>query len=979
MKREMIAKLEGLFSQQADSHSQKLNDTIVLEAAEAWFVVSGQIDLFIVTTERGEVSSAWDYFGTLESGALMLGLDFEEDSQVRMLANFAMETKFFRVPIDRIRQIVADGEQRALVCELIDGWVADVSEGIARGIQSAPRAERILVAGQETKIRHGEIARAARSVGWLRLSHDALFLGTENVQWNGKAFLTFPVAPSAWIEAIADSEIKTLSAQAASEQGLLWNGILRFRAVAAQCIVINLKLRYVDDFNLLQRRAAFDDWSRASALRDIGSVLRRGDYDGASIDLFGDQEDQLLSACKLVGSATGIDIVAPPGLRKTRDKVSAIAKASRCRYREVALRDEWWKTDSGPLLAYRSESNEPVALIPRNTAYELVDPKSLQRAPLHSSNAGMVQPIGVMFYRSLPDNKLTFKDLVKFGLHRSKKDLWVIVGMGVFVGLLGMVTPYFSGQILDQLIPSANRTALLNFTIGLIVAAFGTFAFELVRAIAVLRLEGQMDSIIQAGVISRLLDLPSIFFRKYAAGDLADRALGIEQIRQIISQTGTQALIGSISMMIMFCFLFTYNWKMALIAMIPLTLSVILPIVANLFQLRLQRQLFHLRGNISGLLLQLFNGINKLKVAGAEDRAFRQWSSRFARQKKLAFRAGKLTNVIQIYNQVIPLLCSAFVFGVYAYFQYQALKEHTEFKMSTGQFVAFNATLSAILWSLLQLSTSSLDLMMIVPVAERLKPIIETIPEIDSAKAHPGTLSGEIEVWHVTFRYLKDGPAILKDVSFRVAPGEYVALVGGSGSGKSTLLRILLGFEKPESGSVFYDGQDLTSLDIREVRQQVGVVLQTSRLMPTDIFRNIVGSSNLSMEAAWEAARMSGLDRDIKQMPMGMHTVVSEGGGTFSGGQRQRLMIARALVRKPRIVFFDEATSALDNETQSVVTESLDSMQATRIVIAHRLSTIVKADRIVVLQNGELLQQGRYEELLRREGPFAELAKRQMA
>jgi ATP-binding cassette subfamily C protein len=551
--------------------------------------------------------------------------------------------------------------------------------------------------------------------------------------------------------------------------------------------------------------------------------------------------------------------------------------------------------------------------------------------------------------------------------------------MGVLVGLLGMVTPYFSGQILDQLIPAADRLALMNFTIGLIVAAFGTFAFELVRAIAVLRLEGQMDSIVQAGVISRLLELPSIFFRQYAAGDLADRALGVEQIRQIISQTGTQALIGSISMAIMFVFLFTYDWKMALLATIPLALSALLPVGANLFQLRIQRQLFHLRGNISGLLLQLFNGINKLKVAGAEDRAFRQWSSRFSRQKKLAFRAGKITNVVQIYNQVIPLLCSAFVFGVYAYLKYEAIKSHTPFKMTTGQFVAFNGTLTLILSSLLQLSTSSLDLMMIVPVLERLKPIIETVPEVDSAKTHPGTLSGDIEVWHVTFRYLKDGPAILKDVSFRVSPGEYVALVGGSGSGKSTLLRILMGFERPESGSVFYDGQDLTSLDIRDVRQQIGVVLQTSRLMPTDIFRNIVGSTNLGLEAAWEAARMSGLDADIKQMPMGMHTVVSEGGGTFSGGQRQRLMIARALVRKPRIVFFDEATSALDNETQSVVTESLDTMQATRIVIAHRLSTIEKADRIIVLQDGELLQEGRYEELLRQEGPFAELAARQVA
>jgi ABC-type bacteriocin/lantibiotic exporter with double-glycine peptidase domain len=231
----------------------------------------------------------------------------------------------------------------------------------------------------------------------------------------------------------------------------------------------------------------------------------------------------------------------------------------------------------------------------------------------------------------------------------------------------------------------------------------------------------------------------------------------------------------------------------------------------------------------------------------------------------------------------------------------------------------------------------------------------------------------------VIFRYLKDGPAILNNLSLRIRPGEYVALVGGSGSGKSTLLRLLLGFEKPESGSVFYDGHDLASLDIREVRQQVGVVLQSSKLMPTDIYRNIIGSRNLTVNDAWEAARMAGLDRDIKNMPMGMHTVVSEGGGTFSGGQRQRLMIARALVNKPRIIFFDEATSALDNETQRIVTQSMDSMQATRIVIAHRLSTIVNADRIFVLHFGELVQSGSYDELMNQTGPFVELARRQLA
>jgi ATP-binding cassette subfamily C protein len=488
-----------------------------------------------------------------------------------------------------------------------------------------------------------------------------------------------------------------------------------------------------------------------------------------------------------------------------------------------------------------------------------------------------------------------------------------------------------------------------------------------------------MDYSVQAGIMDRLLDLPSVFFRQYTSGDLADRTLGVDQIRQAVSQAGTQAVIGTISALIMLFFLFTYNWQMALVAFFLLVGSVGFPLAWNFLQLRYQREMFYIRGTISGLVLQLINGVNKLRVSGSEDRAFREWTRKFARQKQIAFTAGRIVNVVQVFNQIFPVISSAVLFGAYAYFQQEAARNNEKFKMTTGDFVAFNALFMNILSSMLQLSAASLDLMIIFPLAERLRPIIETTPEIDEAKAHPGELSGEIEVYHITFRYERDGPAILKDVSFHVRAGEYIALVGGSGSGKSTLLRLMLGFERPESGSIFYDGQDLSSLDLREVRQQIGVVLQSSKLMPTDIFRNIVGARNLSVNDAWEAARMAGLDRDIKAMPMGMHTVVSEGGGTFSGGQRQRLMIARALVNKPRIIFFDEATSALDNETQRTVTDSLDAMQSTRIVIAHRLSTIINADKIYVLMNGEMVQSGTYSQLIDQPGPFADLAKRQLA
>jgi ABC-type bacteriocin/lantibiotic exporter with double-glycine peptidase domain len=266
-----------------------------------------------------------------------------------------------------------------------------------------------------------------------------------------------------------------------------------------------------------------------------------------------------------------------------------------------------------------------------------------------------------------------------------------------------------------------------------------------------------------------------------------------------------------------------------------------------------------------------------------------------------------------------------------------------------------------------------------VPIYERLKPILQTLPEVDEQKTYPGELSGSIEVNHVSFRYDKDGPPILDDVTFSVKSGEFVALVGPSGSGKSTLLRHLLGFESPDSGAIYYDGLALTEVDLRAVRQQIGVVLQHSQVMTGSILDNIVGASNLPVEEAWDAARRAGIADDIKQMPMGMQTYISEGGSTFSGGQRQRLLIARALVTRPRIIFFDEATSALDDQSQAMVTDSLKRLDATRIVIAHRLSTVVDADHILVLKRGKVVESGTYQELMALGGVFAELAQRQLA
>jgi ATP-binding cassette subfamily C protein len=298
--------------------------------------------------------------------------------------------------------------------------------------------------------------------------------------------------------------------------------------------------------------------------------------------------------------------------------------------------------------------------------------------------------------------------------------------------------------------------------------------------------------------------------------------------------------------------------------------------------------------------------------------------------------------------------------------------------LTTGEFLAFAAAFGQFQAAALELSGAFLSILGVVPLYERAKPILDALPEVSTMKTHPGELSGAIEVKHAVFRYRADAPLALRDVSIKIPAGRFVAFVGPSGSGKSTLLRLLLGFETPESGSVYFDDQDLTGLDVQAVRQQIGVVLQNGRLSTGSVYQNIVGSAPLSMEDATQAARLAGLEEDIRALPMGMHTMIGEGGAGLSGGQRQRLMIARAIVRKPRMIFFDEATSALDNETQGIISRSLESLQATRVVIAHRLSTIVNADYIYVMEKGAVVQEGRYEDLIRREGPFADLARRQI-
>lgn len=685
----------------------------------------------------------------------------------------------------------------------------------------------------------------------------------------------------------------------------------------------------------------------------------------------------LFLACVVIGKKLNIKIKPHPDMLRglePQNPVASIAQASGIRVRNVRLKGKWWTRDMGFFLAFLEEGNKPVALLPRSAhSYEYYDPVEDRTVRVTQEVAATLNPSAYVLYRSFPAKALTALELLRFGLLGCRRELAAIVSMGMAAGILGMIAPYATGIIFDRLIPDSERTQLMAMCAFLIVIAVSTALFAFARSFAVLRLEGKMDASIQAAVWDRLLSLPVAFFRNYSSGDLAQRSLGVESIRQTLTGSTLTAILSGIFSVFSFALLFYYSWRLALLATGLVLCACAVSVLCGVFQVRRQRQISALRGNISSLLLQFITGVSKFRVSGTERRAFNVWADEFSKVQKISIKASGIMSGLTVFNSVFPLVALAVIF-VY----HQALVSRSGASFTTGNFVAFLAAFIQVLVATLTLSSATISALNIVPVYERIQPIFRALPEVTEIKRVPGALTGLIEIKDVSFRYKPDAPLVLRDLSLRILPGQFVAIVGASGCGKSTLFRMLLGFDTPEKGAIHFDGQDLSELDIQAVRRQIGVVLQSSRPITGSIFNNIVGSAPLSLDDAWAAARLAGVADDIEKMPMGMHTHLTDGGLGISGGQRQRLMIARAIVGRPRILLLDEATSALDNQTQAFVSRSLESLQATRVVIAHRLSTIIRANNIFVMDKGMIVASGTYQELIEKEGVFRDLTKRQM-
>jgi ATP-binding cassette subfamily C protein len=723
----------------------------------------------------------------------------------------------------------------------------------------------------------------------------------------------------------------------------------------------------------VREKSRFQRERYQSALGELAGLM-----EGARSADLPQSTDPLVAACMMVGHASGIRIVEPlPASSSSHeDRLQAICRRSGIRARKVSLRSDscWWQKENGPILAFRKQEMTPVALLPDNRGgYRLVDSARNETIRVDTGIAGEIDNGQAwVLYRPFPDKLLGSREILNFGIRGGGGDIALTILYGLAGALLGLLTPILTGILFGSVIPQSSRSRLLQLALILIASLIAASGFDLARQVAAMRLQTRMDMFIQPALIDRLLNLPIAFFRKYSSGDLAMRVLGISQIREIISSSVLTVILGLLFGLSNFVLLFYYSWQLALLAALMTTLLIGITAWISYRQLFLNKEKLAIQGRISGLLGNLLTGIAKIRITGTEKPAFTQWANLFIRERRLAFEAGRLQNTLAVTTASFPVVAMAVIIV-------SAGGMLTGTHLDSGSFIAFTTAFTIFQTALMQSAMTFIESLNVIPLYERIKPLFETIPEATDLQTQPGKLQGRIEMKNVNFSYSSDSPQILQDINLKAEPGQFVAIVGGSGSGKSTIMRLLLGFEKPGSGTVFYDGIDLATLNVQAVRRQIGVVMQNGQLQPGFVLESIIGAGTLTVDDAWEAAKMAGIDEEIRNMPMGMHTVISEGSETISGGQKQRLLIAGALVRKPGIILFDEATSALDNLKQEVVSKSLESLKATRIVIAHRLSTIQMADRIFCLDNGQIVQEGTYDELMAREGFFRELASRQIA
>ena len=638
-------------------------------------------------------------------------------------------------------------------------------------------------------------------------------------------------------------------------------------------------------------------------------------------------------------------------------------------YRVIHLEKGWYRDSFGPILAFDKEDDQAITLLPDVlSGYRFNDLKSGKSEKISAANEGRFKEEAFCFYQPLPLKKLKIIDLLLYMKDCIKpSDVVMMFVISLVMTSIGVLMTRITKTLTGAVLQSGQINALHAIMIFMIFASVSQKLMGIVNAQVNSRITIKTSLSVQAAVMMRVLTLPASFFRKFSSGELASRSSSVSSLCDMLLTGIFSGGLSSLTSLLYIGQIFNFAPNLVIPSLLIILITVASSVVISLIQVSLSKKRMELTAKESGLSYALLSGIQKIRVSGGEKRAFAKWADVFAQEAAYAYDPPALVKYSSVITMAISLIGTI---RLYALAFEAGLDQSTYF--------AFNAAYGMVMGAFSTMAGLGLNVAQMKPILDMAEPILNEVPEAAEDKEVLSRISGNIEMSHVSFRYEDNMPYVIDDLSLSIKAGDYVAIVGKTGCGKSTLIRLLLGFENPEKGAIYYDKKDLRKIDLVSLRKKIGTVTQNGDLFTGDIYSNIsICAPGLSMEDAWKAAEIAGMAEDIKAMPMGMYTMITEGARDISGGQKQRLMIARAIAPKPRVLIFDEATSALDNKTQKQVSEALDKLNCTRIVIAHRLSTIRHCNRILILDKGKVVEEGTYDELIAKNGFFAELVDRQ--
>ena len=634
--------------------------------------------------------------------------------------------------------------------------------------------------------------------------------------------------------------------------------------------------------------------------------------------------------------------------------------------REVILESGWYKDAVGAMLGKKKDGTV-VALIPNKTyGYSIIE--NGKKTCLKKKTEQLLEQEAFCFYKPFPMKKIGIPALIKYIIQCVPVSslVAVVVMMGITT-LIGMISTKVTHIIFSDVIENGSIRLLIAAAVLSVCVSLSSMMVGAVKSLVTNRINTQMNISVQAAVMARIMSLPAGFFKDYSSGELAERSQYINSLCNTLISAFMVTGLSTVFSLAYISQVFIYAPTLVIPALCITLLTIGYSVFNTLTQMRESKAEMMISSKGNGMTYSLITGIQKIKLAGAEKRAFTRWAKHYNEEIKHSYGKPLYMTISGTIGLAISLL-GTFVMYFFA----------IESGVSVADYYAFTAAYGMVSGALSSLAGMALNAAQIRPVLDMAKPILDAVPEVSEDKQMVEHLSGGVELNNISFRYNDSMPNVIDDLTLKIRPGQYVAIVGKTGCGKSTLVRLLLGFEKPQKGAIYYDGRDMQSLDPKSLRHNIGTVIQNGKLLQGSLFDNIsISAPELTLDEAWEAAELAGIADDIREMPMGMQTMISEGSGGISGGQKQRLMIARAIAPKPKILILDEATSALDNITQKKIADSLDTLKCTRIVIAHRLSTIRHCDRIIVLDGGKIIEDGTYEQLIEQGGFFAELVERQ--